>query len=76
MKKTTNKKKAAVITREIEPARSYYVARWALSTMPAWQIKELLRERGVPIPKLRDDMLDRLAQHVEDTGAKVTVRIG
>jgi hypothetical protein len=30
----------------------------------------------VPIPKYRNDMLDRLAQHLEDTKAKVTVRIG
>jgi hypothetical protein len=75
MKKTA-KKKAAVITREIEVGPRKYVTRRALETMGTREIKGLMRERGVPIPKLRSEMLDRLTQHFDEAGTKVTVRIG
>jgi hypothetical protein len=77
MKKTTKTtKKAAGFSREVTAQAAYLATRCAISEMGTREMKEVMRAHKVPIPKLRSEMIDRLANHFGSTGAKVTVRIG
>lgn len=76
MKKTT-KKKAAMFERELKDLQHVRITTcFAIYTMSTRQMKEVMRAHNVPIPKLRIEMIDRLAKHFGAIGAKVTVRIG
>jgi hypothetical protein len=75
MKKKTTKK-AAGFSREVTGPAAYVATRCAIAEMGTREMKEVMRAHQVPIPKLRGEMIDRLARHFGATGAKITVRIG
>ena len=50
-------------------------ATWDLQALPALRLKELLRERGIFIPKRKEDMVGRLIDWAASGKRQVTVTI-
>lgn len=69
-------KKPRSITIATHFQRQSYAMVCCLHLLSMRALAELLRERSIPIPKDKDIMVDRLANHLAEHQSPIQIRIG